>query len=172
MVETLGKVRVDLLERRLRLTPNSALIPELRYRVHLRGSLHALDGRRTAERAQIFDFIAGDSLRSPTPARPTISDEEVLQLFAPRCASCHRSATSAAGVDLSSAPRMRATLLGQPSPIEGVPLVRTGDHARSYLMRKLLGQAGFIGEPMPPTAALLSPNELRLVADWIDGLAR
>lgn len=171
VVETLGKVSVDLLERRLRFTPNSQLTPELRYRVYLRGSLRGLDGSRSAEDAQVFDFIAGDSFRGPPPAPPQVKDEDVQRLFAQRCGSCHGGAAATAGVDLSSVARLRATLLGRPSPIDGVPLVRSGSHARSYLMRKLLGEAGFIGAPMPPTDPRLPSAELRLVAEWIDGLA-
>jgi mono/diheme cytochrome c family protein len=170
VVETTGKVAVDLIDQRLRLVPNTTLTPELRYRVYLRGSLRGLDGSRSGADPQIFDFIAGSSEAPPAPARPAVDDNEMLRLFGARCGSCHGQGAAAAGVDLSSAEQMRATLLGRQSPIEGVPLVRSGSHARSYLMRKLLDRGGFLGAPMPPTGPLLSADELRRVADWIDGL--
>jgi hypothetical protein len=48
-------------------------------------------------------------------------------------------------------------------------LIKAGDHASSYLMRKLLGSASIVGEPMPPSAdQALNSEELAMVAKWID----
>jgi len=46
--------------------------------------------------------------------------------------------------------------------------VLPGHHARSYLLRKLLGEGDHLGPQMPPEGPRLSSQELRRVADWID----
>jgi len=47
--------------------------------------------------------------------------------------------------------------------------VFVGDHARSYLMFKLLGVGGYVGFPMPPDRPALRRADLRRVVTWIDG---
>jgi hypothetical protein len=71
------------------------------------------------------------------------------------------------GLDLSSPEMVRRTLRGVPGST-GMVKVRPGDHARSYLMLKLLGEGGHLGPPMPPDEPRLSRIDLRRVADWID----
>ncbi|MCK5798667.1 MAG: hypothetical protein KAI47_15850 [Deltaproteobacteria bacterium] len=169
-VETQGHLHVDLLERRLRLIPDVSLVPMLRYRVYVRAHLRGLDGSRSLAEPTIFDFTTGSESQAPPAPRPSVNDAEVQPLWRERCVTCHNEARPTAGIDLASIARVRASLFNQPSPIASVSLIRPGDHARSYLLRKLLDAGGITGAPMPPAGPRLDTPTLRLVADWIDGM--
>lgn len=166
LIEAPGTVRVDLLERRLRMQPFRSLRPELRYQVSLSGELRGLNGARLPS-AIIFDFTTG-AAEGPAPAGPTpLRAEDLQPLWSARCVRCHATASPPMGLDLSSPDMARRSLRGVPAST-GMAKVRPGDHARSYLMLKLLGEGGHLGPPMPPEEPRLSGPELRRVADWID----
>lgn len=170
VVEWPGHLELDIIERRLRLWPSSDLSAGLRYRVYVRGDLLGLDGS-TSGKATVFDFVSGQNKGRPYRPRPRVQSEQLQPLWQERCVACHNTEKPTAGIDLSTVARSEASLLNRPSSLPDVPQVRPGEAARSYLLRKLLGTAGFTGAPMPPSGPLLSPIELRRVADWIDGLA-
>jgi mono/diheme cytochrome c family protein len=170
MVESHGRVTIDLLEQRIRFLPYQPLRPRLRYQMFLWGGVRGVNGARLSE-SRTFDFTVGTepgpSLAPPTPPPP---GAQIQAHFAARCARCH-GPEGRAGLDLSSAQASRASLAGAPSEQSTLRRLLPGDHARSYLMRKLLGQ-GISGMPMPPEGAPLARAELRQVADWIDGGAQ
>ncbi len=171
LIESHGRVTIDLLERRLRFVPREPLRPRVRYQMYLWGGVRGVNGARLPE-SRIFDFTAGSEPGPSLPPTPAPPDAEAIQQrWSARCAHCHGPAAGPprAGLDLSTRAAATAALRGVPS--DGLPALRrvlAGDHARSYLMRKLLGQ-GVTGLMMPPDGAPLADGELREVAAWIDG---
>jgi hypothetical protein len=172
LVETLGSLHADLLERRIRFTPGPLLKPRVRYQVHVSETIRGLNGAKLAE-SHLFDFTTdeGATPQAPLPAPPTAAPVQAIWNRA--CAgACHAPAQPRCGLDLSSISASLRTLSNVSATEWSLKRLVPGDHARSYLMRKILDQGGFIGMPMPPAGPSLSLEELRLIADWIDGGAR
>jgi hypothetical protein len=172
LIETIGKVRVDLLARRVRFTPLQPLRPSLRHELYVSAAIRSLGGASTGE-SQYFDFTTGpDANAPPEPPRPEVRAAALQALWASRCTSCHSGTEPQAGLELSTPDGVVRSLRGAASREWGLQLVLPFDHSRSYLMRKLLGEGGIFGFDMPPTGARLTAAELRNVADWIDGGAQ
>lgn len=162
----------DLLERRVRITPSNLLRPELRHQVRISADLRGLDGSTLGDEPQTFEFTTGTSTAELVPTGLLLVTAEDLQpLWNRRCVGCHGRA-GRAGVDLSSPKSAIASLRNVASQGSTLLRVRPGDHARSYLLRKLLGGPGIIGYRMPPEGAPVTTDQLRDVAAWIDGGAR
>jgi hypothetical protein len=159
---------VDLLERRIRLTPRQPLRPELRHHVVIASGLPGLDGS-TLARTSSFDFTTGRQLRGSTPAPPSPRAAELQPIWSARCVHCHGGHRPRAGLDLSSPRAASLGLVDVPSSESPLRRVTSGDHATSYLMRKLLGRFAITGLPMPPDGSPLTPEQLRRIASWIDG---
>ena len=169
LYETQGTQKVDLLKRRIRFTPTSSLRGELRYQFFISAKHRGLNGANLADNI-FFDFTTGSHSQPPPVSKLTpVTARDVQSLWSARCTSCHGPVDPPARVDLSSADATLRSLKGAPS--SGAPRTRVvpGDHARSYLMLKLLNRGGVSGFPMPPAGPALSDQQLRQVADWIDG---
>jgi len=169
LVQSSLRLRVDLLAGRLRARPDVVLRPELDYRLVVNAGLHAIDGSRLAAPVA-FSFTTGNTRVPPPPAPRAPSAAELQPLWSTRCVEgCHSAANARAGLDLSTPAAALRGLRDVASDQSDLPRVVPGDHARSYLLRKLLGGAPTRGLPMPPSGSPLTAEELRLVADWIDG---
>ncbi len=170
LVEILGEVRVDLLDQRIRFSTTTLLSPNLRFQVYLSPDIRGLNGAKLG-RSVIFDFSTAIETRipaRPVPEAPTVA--HVQQLWDRYCtSSCHRPPLPEAGVDLSAPSAVIETLKNVPSSQAQIRRILPYDHAKSYMMRKLLGKGGFIGLPMPPTGLQVARHELRQIAEWIDG---
>lgn len=166
--------RVDHLDCTLLVKAHEPLTPLLRYQLAVT-ELAGLSGGQL-ESLQL-GFQTGEHLgMPPEPEAPSLQ-RVTNQTFLPRCASCHSTFRPPAGLDLSSASAAAVALGGRDSLYRpGWPLVVEGSHAQSYLMAKLLDLPGIFGDPMPPGNAWPprgcgeADEELRQVADWIDGL--
>lgn len=91
---------------------------------------------------------------TPLPAAAEVTFESVIgPIFAQRCVACHGGEAPIAGLDLSS---YAGTLQGS---VKG-PVVVEGDSAASRLISVQSGPANHFGQ--------LTPEELELVAGWID----
>ncbi len=90
-------------------------------------------------------------------------------VFLPSCglgSTCHEGGAGDFDVDASA--DIYGQLVGVPaSDAEGETRVIAGDSAGSYLIKKLQGDEGIEGDPMPPPAGL-DATRIQLVADWID----
>lgn len=171
-VGILGSLEVDLLSKRLRFTPDGPLRPDLEYQVLVSAGLRGLDGAALAESVS-FGFVTGRTVREPEAPRPVPSASEIQLIWQQnQCLSCHSPPNPVAGVDLSTSTATLRTLRNVTSLAAPLVRVAPSDHARSYLMRKLLGQDGISGFPMPPQGPRLAEDELRQIADWIDGGAQ
>jgi hypothetical protein len=168
-----GGFQVDLIDRRLRYRPARLLQPHLEMRVLVGQHLRTLDGRELGADLE-YGFATGTALGGDEPPQPVLLDE-VAPLLATRCAGCHEGAGAYRGLVLVDADAAFAGLVGRASVERPeMLLVAAGDHARSYLVRKLLDAPGIVGDRMPPPdAAPLDAVALRRLADWIDeGAAR
>jgi hypothetical protein len=80
---------------------------------------------------------------------------------------CHESVSGAAGLSLTPEDSY-AELVAQPSQQLGSKLrVVPGDPKHSYLVRKLEGGAGIIGDQMPRLAPPLADPQIEQVRLWI-----
>ncbi len=118
-------------------------------------------------------FLAGCEEPSSHDLTPTIENVQA-QVFDPHCAGqgCHDADTQAGELDLSSAERSYANLVGvdvsNAVALEnGWVRVRPGDLDRSFLLRKLEVPGVGEGAPMPPGGYELTQPYLDLVSDWI-----
>ena len=105
---------------------------------------------------------------------PMATSAEVLAIFNQKsCATsgCHGGMRPSQGIDLSTAPKLESTLIGQTSgQCASKLLVAPGDPAASYLVNKLTGMGMCGGSQMPKGATPLSAAELDTVRAWISGL--
>lgn len=106
---------------------------------------------------------------------PTLSNVQA-RVFTPSCAfsTCHLQGDGGANLLLSDG-QAWAELVGVPAegdaasgaPPEGALRVVAGDAANSYLVAKLRGADGIVGDRMPDPAGL-DAERLALVEAWID----
>lgn len=168
----LGAVRTDLLERTITFTPGSSLRPNLRYILHISSAVRGVNGAVLAASASV-DFTTGEQLRTPSPAKPPPpTGKEVQPVWTAHCARCHAGTSAPMGLRLESGPAVQATAVDQPASVGSRRRVLAGDHARSYLMLKLLDMGGISGSLMPPGGPALPLADLTRLARWIDNGAR
>ncbi len=98
---------------------------------------------------------------------PVLADVQDQAFKGCALSSCHGAGTGGLTLDGTAADHDRlvgAASTGDPSKT----LVVAGDADASYLVAKLEGAAGIVGDTMPP-GSTLSDENLQLVRDWIDG---
>lgn len=100
-------------------------------------------------------------------AEKTVSfRHDVLPALQSKCMPCHFSSEIPPGLTVSSE-KAYSNLVGRASvEVPGEDIVKPGDAAHSYLVRKLMARPG-VGERMPPYGAPLSPSEQKLLREWI-----
>jgi hypothetical protein len=168
--EFTGGFRVDLIDCRLRYVAARTLQPHLEMRVFVGRHLRTLDGREIGKDHE-WGFMTGTTLGGEHRPAPPVALDDVAPTLAARCAAgCHEGADAFRGLDLGTADAAHAVLVGRASVERPeLSLVAAGDHARSYLMRKLLGVPAIVGDTMPPAPEdPLDAATLRRLADWID----
>lgn len=167
--EFLGKTRVDLLDQSITFTPGSLLRPSLRYLLRVSRDVSDLAGQTLGDDL-ILDFTTGLLERVPYPPDPpTPAGPQVMTLFNTSCARCHGGASAPMGLRLDTMAGVQESAVERSASMGGRALIRSGEHARSYLMFKLLNRGGTVGFPMPPGGPGLSTADLKLLARWIDG---
>ena len=87
------------------------------------------------------------------------------------CTGCHTNVgrTPASGLNLGDASTYAALVnrpsVGKPSAVRIIP----GDPDNSYLIQKIEGAAGIVGERMPRTAGpFLTDNQIFIIRRWIE----
>lgn len=117
-----------------------------------------------------IDCFDGDCLDdAPCAVVPETPVQFVQELFLQRC-GCHTGALDAGGLRLVRP--FTDTTVSRPAILDpGRLLVAPGDASASFLYLKLLdGLPPEHGERMPPEIPYFDAEQLRVVADWIDGL--
>ena len=108
----------------------------------------------------------GDSSTEPSTSLSSIQGS----IFSPTCAvaGCHSSGSASGGLVLASGQAF-SNLVNVPST--GVPSldrVEPGDPERSYLIKKLRGDADISGSRMPQGGPPLSSNQIDSIIQWIE----
>ena len=171
IIETLGLSKVDLLSRRVRFSPSTPLRENLQYQLYLSESIRGIDGHRLGHPIT-FSFSTGAISATPRDPIPQLSALDLQGIWNSNCTGCHDSTQRRAGLDLSSPEAAIRSLRGVPSRGWEMLVVHPADHARSYLIRKLLGEGSFTGFVMPADGPPLPREHIRKIADWIDGGAQ
>jgi hypothetical protein len=116
------------------------------------------------------DFTARFVIANPPPTLLSLQ----TNVFGPRCSVCHTGPTSnnvadlPAAMDLTSASATFASLVGVASlQAPSLPRVQSGDPANSYVVRKISGAAGIVGQRMPAGGPFLDQPTVDAIALWI-----
>ena len=108
---------------------------------------------------------AADSAASLDPTLTNVQAE----VFGPSCAfsTCHAS-PGASDLVLDDGASWAELVTVESVDNPGQILVIPGDSEGSYLMAKVRGDAGIVGDRMPSTGSMLPEDKLQLLATWID----
>jgi len=88
------------------------------------------------------------------------------QVFTPKCSGCHGNAVTQAGLSLASGSSFTSLVNVQSSQSSKL-LVVPGKPDESYLVDKLEGGAGIVGDRMPKGGPFLTSAEIDTVSQWI-----
>ena len=124
--------------------------------------------------ALLFAMASGACGSDPTTPTPTLTAPTLstiqTQIFDTSCTSCHTDVgrNPSAGLNLKSGAAF-ANLVGVPSSNSpGAVRVIAGNANGSYLVQKLDGAAGIVGQRMPRNGPpFLSDAQITMVRDWI-----
>ncbi len=114
----------------------------------------------------------GNPLGPPPPdLQPTLSSIQA-NVFTPNCTQCHTGAVAPLGLALDEGVA-RGNLVGVAS-VELPALLRVspGKPDSSYVMWKIEGRSGVIGERMPLGLSPLSAEQIQAVRGWIEAGAQ
>jgi len=101
-------------------------------------------------------------------------EAQVVKIFERDCATsgCHRGRYPKAKLNLE-ADEMVAALMDIPSrQIDSLMLVDSKQPQESYLLMKINGDERIVKDPMPIDAPPLKTEEINLVENWINALAK
>ena len=152
---------------------------------------HAVDyaiAMRTASRTPLllllavgFSACGSDSPTAPTPTptpttpaagslQPTLSSIQSV-VFDASCISHHGDHEVEANLDLREGQAF-ANLVNVQSIQVALDLVEPNDAENSYLVHKLDGRAGIVGDRMPVGAPALSAADIDVIKQWINAGAQ
>ena len=114
---------------------------------------------------------------TPTPTTPGNTSTATFatissQIFSQRCTGCHAGSAPAAGMNLSASTAFAALVNVASSERSGAVRVIPGNADGSYLVQKLRGDAGIVGQRMPAGGPFLSDDQINLIRQWINEGAR
>jgi hypothetical protein len=116
---------------------------------------------------------SSESSSSESSSSSSVAPEATLAylqatIFSPICSECHIGSLAPEGLRLSSEQLSYDHLVNQPS--QGVPTllrVEPGNPDDSYIVRKLEGGPGIVGDRMPQGLPPLSSSQIALIREWI-----
>jgi hypothetical protein len=156
----------DLMGPAVWVRPRRDLTPNTEYVVVFDGTLLSLSG--TTVEPTMVRYTTGTMPGGAPPAPPTHTlATDVQPILDAHCAldGCHSSQEVQAGLVLSAG-RSRSSLVGTVASENSMLRVKPNDPANSYLIRKLLGAPGIVGDQMP-IGIPLDQDTLRVLSDWI-----
>jgi len=112
---------------------------------------------------------AGGTGSTPGGGGGVSADFQSIQdnIFTPICTQCHIGASAPEGLQLDAA-HSYALLVGVPSTEKpGVLRVKAGDPTNSYIVQKLTGAPGIVGNQMPLNQSPLSSAQITAIQQWI-----
>ncbi len=93
--------------------------------------------------------------------------DKVQAIFNNKCTTCHGSAKSGE-LELSAGKSYKSLVGINAAGISTETRVKKGDSKNSYLIKKLEGTEGIVGDKMPKNATPLTKAEIQIIKDWID----
>ncbi len=168
-----GVVTYDPIGRRLTFRPRGLLRQSLAYDVVLDDVLRGLRHGAPVNRVTLTVVTGTRELDEDQPEPPTY-EQDVSPILSGHCglAGCHRPPGPAAALDLSTPQGVTATAIGTiGGGWPGWARIDPESAPWSYLIYKLLDEETIRGDSMPP-GAVLSLEELYIIARWIDAGAR
>ncbi len=105
-----------------------------------------------------------------TPTQLTADFQSIQDnVFTPICTRCHEGAAAPEGLQLDAA-HSYALLVGVPSSeVPGLDRVKPGDPDHSYIILKLEGASGIVGQQMPYGGPYLPSSTIEVIRSWIAG---
>ena len=97
---------------------------------------------------------------------PTLSSIQGV-VFNASCIDHHGDHATEANLDLSAG-QSWSNLVNVQSVQVTLDLVEPNDAENSYLIHKLDGRAGIVGDPMPVGGAFLSQADIEVIKQWIN----
>lgn len=108
--------------------------------------------------------------RPPGELMPTLSSIQSL-VFNPSCVSHHGLDAARAGLNLAEGHSFK-NIVNVRSTQVMLDLVRPGDAESSYLIHKLEGREGIMGQQMPIGSAPLAAADIAVIKQWINNGAK
>ena len=113
----------------------------------------------------------GDSPTGPSPTAPgglapRLSSIQSM-IFNPRCVEHHGDHATEAGLDLTTGNAF-ANLVNVRSVQVALHLVTPNDAENSYLIHKIDGRTGIVGDRMPPDGPFLTTAQIDVIRQWIN----
>ncbi|MFQ5526099.1 MAG: hypothetical protein ACE5GX_07520 [Thermoanaerobaculia bacterium] len=105
----------------------------------------------------------------PEPEAVTLTQLQT-SLFTPTCAvaGCHSAGTARAGLVLEAGRTFGETVNVLSSQLPQFDIIEPGDPERSYLVKKLRGDADISGDQMPEGGPFLSEERIAEVISWVN----
>ncbi|MBN1771925.1 MAG: hypothetical protein JXB32_11720 [Deltaproteobacteria bacterium] len=161
-----GTVGYSLVDRRLWFTPSVSLRAMLAYELVLGDWVRGIDGGVPRSFSpSVFVTGSADLGRPPAPRDPSF-DADVAPLLETRCGSCHGGIRPSAGLALWPAERLADAATRGSTEWVGWRVLAVGSPERSYLLYKVTGSPGLVGERMPPGGAL-TRDQAAALERWI-----
>jgi mono/diheme cytochrome c family protein len=108
---------------------------------------------------------------APSDSLAAVALAKVRAMFAEHCNMCHGGRRPSAGLGLSTDADLAALTQTTSTERDTLMLIAPGHPDASYLLMKIKGSDGIIGNRMPLGAEALSSKEVAMVEEWIRGLA-
>lgn len=94
----------------------------------------------------------------------------VVSIFAKNCLACHQGSAPAKGLSWE-AQKIAAAIDAPSRAVPQFKIIDTAAPESSYVLKKVRGEKGIQGKPMPPGKAL-DPAAIKVLEDWIRSLKK
>src|SRR5262245_23438071 len=128
--------------------------------------------RKNSGQSSPFEFVRPPESALPAGAAPDDLQNQVLDILDNKCAfaGCHTGLNAPRGLDLSEEMFVAKLVKVKSADFPRMVLVKPGDAANSYLIKKVKGTPGIKGDRMPRGQAPLSPGEIATLEKWINAM--
>ncbi len=113
------------------------------------------------------DSPTGPSTVTPPGGLTATLSSIQSEVFNDSCIGHHGDHATEADLDLREGQAF-SNLVNRPSIQVALDLVEPNDAENSYLIHKLDGRAGTVGDRMPPAGPFLSQADIAVIAQWIN----